>query len=319
MRIHPSILGHRLFFVTAHLLLCFFISLSGNSLAMAKEKKTQKDHMQSSSILKHYADNNTLERDDYEITVFNEKVWIAGGQGVEGVFSSNDLLSWKKESKHKDLLLIGHTLFSFNEKIWMIAGSGLSGFSNGVWSSRDGEKWQKNNEAPPFTARADHSVVVFKDKMWVMGGQGNELEQFSDVWSSKDGVHWNLETSQAAFGKRYSHSSVVFDGKIWVIGGVVDSEDSNEVWSSSDGKSWKLVTDSPGFTAINNVYQSAVFANKLWVATWGEEGVSLWSSNDGISWQELMPEEPLFTEVENLIVFNNALHVFVYGAIWKLE
>lgn len=114
---------------------------------------------------------------------------------------------------------------------------------------------------------------------------------------------------------------VEFDGDDTFLGYVVlngdlecaewGSEDSNKVWSSSDGKSWKLVTDSPGFTAINNVYQSAVFANKLWVATCGEEGVSLWSSNDGISWQELMPENPFFTEVENLRVFNNALHVFV--------
>ena len=112
-----------------------------------------------------------------------------------------------------------------------------------------------------FSARADHQSVMFKGKLWVIGGL--DREKLNDVWSSSDGITWHQETASAAFSARWDHQSVVFDGKLWVIGGY-DGRRLNDVWSSSDGITWDQETASAAFSGRNS-YQSVVFDGELWV------------------------------------------------------
>ena len=62
-----------------------------------------------------------------------------------------------------------------------------------------------------FSARGGHQVVVFNNKMFLIGGLGR-----NDVWSSTDGIHWIEETANnAAFSAREDHQVVVFNNKMY--------------------------------------------------------------------------------------------------------
>ena len=215
--------------------------------------------------------NDYLARDGLKATVFQDKIWIIGGDGGNGVVSFKDLSDWKVETEDEALNVIGHAVMSFKNSILVVGGSDESGFIDRIMSSPDGRNWQGSKDKPPFAVRADHSAVVFQDKIWIMGGSGEELNSYSDVWDSTDGRKWELVTSKAGFGQRELHASVVFNDKIWVLGGSLynEVEDSREVWCSGDGRHWTLVTDSAGFEAIDGIYRAAVYDGRIWIAVWG--------------------------------------------------
>ena len=73
--------------------------------------------------------------------------------------------------------------------------------------------WTRTTGNASWTRRYSFPSVVFDNKIWVMGGDHN------DVWYSSDGVNWVQATSSAPWSARRGHTSVVFDNKIWVIGG----------------------------------------------------------------------------------------------------
>ena len=65
--------------------------------------------------------------------------------------------------------------------------------------------------------------IVFKDRMWFMGGWYNgRLEGHSasnQVWSTTDGVKWDQATDNAGWTPRIASALVVFQGKMWLLGG----------------------------------------------------------------------------------------------------
>ena len=142
---------------------------------------------------------------------------------------------------------------------------------SGLWRKliTTGSKWD---------ARRSHTSVVFKNKIWVLGGRSNSGWR-NDVWSS-DLSTWERKTHNAAWAVRFSHTSVVFDGKIWVLGGIVapsgQIESANDVWFSSDGITWTEVTTDTVWSPRAN-HASAVFDNKMWVL--GGAGAASFVSN----------------------------------------
>ena len=66
--------------------------------------------------------------------------------------------------------------------------------------------------------RADHSTVVFDDKMWVIAG-GTRGNVYKDVWYSSDGINWHELEGEIPWEGRFDHATVVFDNKIWIIAG----------------------------------------------------------------------------------------------------
>jgi len=86
---------------------------------------------------------------------------------------------------------------------------------------------------PQILCRGTHTSVVFKDRLWILGGHPHGRCS-NDVWSSKDAVNWTQVTPRAAWSGRMRHTSVVFDNHIWVIGGRDnDSRYLNDVWRSA--------------------------------------------------------------------------------------
>ncbi|TBN00179.1 hypothetical protein EYD45_14670 [Hyunsoonleella flava] len=139
----------------------------------------------------------------------------------------------------------------------------------------------------PEFSRVGHTVIEFKNKLWMIGGR-NGFNIYNDVWSSEDGITWVQITEQAPFGVRYAHGSFVHNNKLWVIGGLDFSNTSGgvlkDIWSSEDGISWENVSEKlPNYAGEHVV----AFNDKIWlIAAKGfeyYEGI-LYESSDGISW-----------------------------------
>ncbi len=81
------------------------------------------------------------------------------------------------------------------------------------------------------------SLVVYRGRMWVLGGWSRVDRNFGDVWHSKDGKDWTELRSDVIWTKRHEHSAYVFRDKIWVAGGHAEPLNS-EVWSLEIPEGW---------------------------------------------------------------------------------
>ncbi len=193
--------------------------------------------------------------------VFKDQLWLLGGwfdsfsAPPRDVWSSADGKTWKlvaKEApwKHSDLPMT----LAFKDRMWLLGGwyNGRlpgHGASSEVWSSADGATWEQATKAAGWSPRIAAGAVVFKDRMWVLGGTenyyfGDERSLKNDVWSSADGQEWKRETAAAPWSPRAYHAAVVHDGRLWVLGGgnyVPKYHALNDVWSSADGVHWEQV------------------------------------------------------------------------------
>ncbi|MEW6593085.1 MAG: hypothetical protein AB1305_05375 [Candidatus Hadarchaeota archaeon] len=157
-------------------------------------------------------------------------------------------------------------------------------------SGEVGKDWTLVTANAGWTGRGGHASVVFKDKIWVLGGYDGSMPVRNDVWHSTDGINWTQATAAAGWSARQGHAGLVFKDKIWVMGGLpgdVSGGEVNDVWNSADGVSWTKVADaawSPraGFGAI-------VFDDKIWVmggeyGSYGYTRGDIWYSSDGVNW-----------------------------------
>ena len=216
----------------------------------------------------------------------------------------------------------GHTSVVFQNKIWVLGGVDNLRRYNDVWSSPDGSTWTEST--PPGSAsknvgganknwwgiRHSHTSVVFKGKIWLLGGRPGGTTRVNDVWSSADGSTWTESTPKDKDGNtvakktagkdknwwavRSEHTSVVFDPdgngeRIWVIGGR-SALFYNDVWSSADGETWIEESAQAGASvgwAIRASHSSAVFDNKIWIiGGWANRrnSNSVWYSTNGRAW-----------------------------------
>ena len=249
-------------------------------------------------------------RDSSGEVVFKDQLWILGGwfQSFEApprdVWSSPDGKSWKLVQKaapwkHSDLPMT----LTFKDRMWIFGGwynGRLPGHSasNEVWSSADGENWEQATDKAGWSPRLAAGAVVFKDRMWVLGGTedyyfGDKKSLKNDVWSSANGKEWVQATENAGWSPRAYHNAVVHDGKIWVLGGgnyVPEYEGRNDVWSSEDGVHWTHVTDKTPWSP-RIWFSSVVYRNRIWVlGGWSKEPSKnwgdVWYSKDGKTWHE---------------------------------
>lgn len=162
-----------------------------------------------------------------------------------------------------------------------------------------------------FPRRHSHTSVVFKNKLWVMGGEDGVAR--NDVWNSADGRTWTQVTDAAAFSARTRNASVVFNNRLWVIGGIEGSNQArNDIWSSGDGATWTRVTAAAAFPARQS-HTSVVFNKKIWVIG-GSDGDSqkndVWSSLDGVTWTRITAEAAFSARAGHTsVVFNKKIWV----------
>ncbi len=173
--------------------------------------------------------------------------------------------------------------------------------------------WTRAASHAPWQTRCYHSTVVFKNKIWILGGYHESVTQrysLNDIWCSEDGVSWTLVTDNAPWSIRYGMGVGVLDDRLWLIGGSSD-DGLNDVWYSDDGATWTQATAQAQWSP-RHWFASAVFDNKLWVL--GGIGPTsqndVWYSSDGVDWIQATDHAPwLSRDSPASVVFNGRLWI----------
>lgn len=178
------------------------------------------------------AGNNLPVRFFYHPFIFDNKIWIAGGEDDKtlyaDIWNSPDGVVWTKQ---KDSLPFGRRSNSqfvfFNGKIFLL--------NNDVWSSVNGLDWELvTPEIVPGEEIFGYAPVVFDNKIWLTGCNRNE--QFtSQVLVSSDGKTWEMQ--HAPWAPRGGVAATVFKNKIYITGGKYggtpdhpDFRYDNDIW-----------------------------------------------------------------------------------------
>lgn len=186
--------------------------------------------------------------------VFKNKMWVLGGTSdfyhnndttmMSDVWSSSDGRHWKLETANAGWSKRAYAqAVVFDNKIWVMGGGKRAPeavATNDVWCSEDGVHWKEVTPAAQWGPRLWFSLVVYRDRMWVLGGWSDQNHNFGDVWYSKDGRHWEEFKSDTCWSSRHEHSAFVFQDKIWIAGGAAEPNYklNSEVWSLKIPKDW---------------------------------------------------------------------------------
>ena len=230
------------------------------------------------------------ERSSHASTVFQDRMWVAGGYASGGttndVWSSSDGVVWEQATAGaKFPTRAGHTLTAFNSALWVIGGrSGalVTGYDElaDVWMSYNGRNWYKITDDAPLGSRFSHVALVHDNKLWVIGGFG-EVSGYSksDVWCTSDGFNWievapdgfnyENEPTDGKFQARGDHG-VVSNGRwMWLTAGAENDglyPMFNDIWRSKNGVDWYEVGSTLSYPTRHG-HSSLIFDNNLWIIT----------------------------------------------------
>ncbi len=220
------------------------------------------------------------ERHNHTTVVFDNKIWIIGGEGPYGhkltndVWFSSDGLNWTCATESAPWSpRCYHASVIFDNKIWVLGGWAIldslslnTGPINDVWFSTEGVNWVCATDSARWLPRLSHAAVFFDNKIWVLGGGDRQNDSlFDDVWYSTDGLNWICATESAGWTGKMNFPSFVFDNKIWLIGGEEHSAYlSNDIWFSLNGVEWQYLPNSQVWIRRSR-HTSVVFDNKIWV------------------------------------------------------
>lgn len=200
-----------------------------------------------------------VRSEEHQAVVFNNEIWVINGNR-NTAHKSTDGITWENvpfagmvsegthyAPRHQFQVVV------FYDRLYLIGGSASGIVQNDVWSTNgipngDGEvEWILDTADAGFEPRQGHQAVVFKDKIYVVGGSIAGGQRMNDIWSSHNGVNWSLEVAEGPFTERTEHVlQVQSDGDImWLLGGngidpnTGNSVDSlNDAWVTNDGVTW---------------------------------------------------------------------------------
>lgn len=216
----------------------------------------------------------------------------------------------------------------------------LQNTTNEVWSSPDGVAWRLElpHEHTQFERRHVHNTVLWKDALWVIGGDTHQGRYNHDVLRSADGVSWTevLAPGEPPWQPRALSIAGVYDGKLWMVGGqdlLGDPADyvfHNDVWSTEDGVHWtEVAADAPAsdtrWAGCGLVDGLVEFRGAMWLvgcAQYRENAVgttmdnAVWSTTDGVTWTRHPTPPWAGKSWPNVVVWDDKLWVlfgYTYG------
>lgn len=220
------------------------------------------------------------------------------------------------------------TVTTFQGKLWLIGGQDEDGNELAdIWSSTDGENWEKVTEVASFGNLILHNTLVFDNKLWVFNGSAGNFR--NKIWFSENGKDWSMATETTPFYNQFG-TMFVFDNKIWRLAGYEGSIDDlspeRYIWNSPDGLHWTKVSENHGF---DQKYGMAVvpFKGKLIGLEGSEIGshkfTKVRESSDGIHWSVIAENLPfVFGSYTDGAVLNDKLYITTgsgYGEFWFTE
>jgi hypothetical protein len=179
-------------------------------------------------------------------------MWILGGTEdyyfgdakslKNDVWSSADGKHWKLECAAAPWAPRAyHQAAVLNDKLYVFGGGNYVPTYEvhaDVWSTADGATWEKVTDRVPWHPRIWFSSVVYRDRIWVLGGWSNDpARNWGDVWYSRDGRDWRELKTKTVWKERHEHSAYVWRDQIWIAGGHAQPL-SSEVWSLAIPPDW---------------------------------------------------------------------------------
>ncbi|MCB1058166.1 MAG: hypothetical protein KDD11_21925, partial [Acidobacteria bacterium] len=241
-------------------------------------------------------------RKAHTAAVFHDRLWVLGGSlGVEqtaDVWSTEDGQTWRQDTERAPWgPRNNHAVVVFHDRIWVLGGWGAGPTEEGstdapnqdgrdlddVWWSDDGQTWHLATDHAAWSPRNGHAATVFKDKLWVLGGWGEQGDgsegNLADAWWSDDGQSWHRTDSPIPWSPRNGHAAIAFADRLWLIGGwgpthtaTGQTTDGNlsDVWWTQDGITWHPATSQASWLPRNG-HTLEVFKHRLWlIGGWSE-------------------------------------------------
>lgn len=239
-------------------------------------------------------------RYDHDFLKTDNGFYAIGGEQLNDMIDIANSVVYSPDGKTWSSLASNHLILDkrgiryvfFKDEFWGIAGEHQVNASrrdlvSEIIHSEDGKVWLVAEKEPELTPRHHHQAIVFKDKIWVVGGFDFDGNGMNDVWNSEDGITWKKVVTHAPFRGRGKHKLHVFKDRIFMIGGQSYKYDDgcSEVWSTEDGINWQMESYL-GFPQ-RELPASNVAAGALWVfGGTGNEGDlnDLYYSLDGRTW-----------------------------------
>ena len=114
------------------------------------------------------------------------------------LWTSTDGENWTKE---RDIAMVedcnlwrsGHEMVYYKDRVWTLPGKTTSnnhyGFTTdnhySTWTYDDNSNWAMDSDGVAIDARHSYASVIFRDKIWVIGGFKNKGGQASDIWTGE--------------------------------------------------------------------------------------------------------------------------------------
>lgn len=271
---------------------------------------------------------NMPARNSPRVLKFNGKLWILGdnyNSKTGEIWNSVDAINWKPSSNKPPFSSrIAYAAAVYKNHIWLIGGAvnpknKLGGnkpqIHSDIWKSKDGLHWQLVDEDAEFGKRFGHKLIVFKDWLLLIGGEGTLRYPYINeangaVWASKDGENWIQKKVIPNFNYQELDHLTAFKGKLWITGGNCDGS-KNIIWSSDNGWTWQQEKST---APINSERRPDVveFKGRLWLFESRKSPFfnSIWSSPDGLNWKkESNDYNPIGKPIRGIASNNDKLYL----------
>jgi hypothetical protein len=127
-------------------------------------------------------------RADPGIEVFNDELFLVGGQGYNDVWRSKDGKNWTQVVAEAEWnMRHDQGTAVFDGKLWVFGGyvGDHRNAQNDVWHSADGRSWKRQGERAPWAPRSGAHTAVFAEKLWMFSGKhtGSQPVWKGDIWA----------------------------------------------------------------------------------------------------------------------------------------
>jgi hypothetical protein len=230
----------------------------------------------------------------------------------------------------------------YRDRMWLIGGDTNQGhYQPDIWNSADGQTWTQVNprHRAPWSPRALYHTVVFKDRIWVMGGQTmpafapSDEAFYRDIWTTTDGKTWTEVKPREPYwsSRGMIGGGVVFNGRLWILGGGTYNTPTtqarkyfNDVWSTSDGVHWKNHTHQASWPT-RQYHHVTVYDGRMWVLGGYRAGDKndVWYSRDGTNWYRQFGTPWQARHAASVFVHDTSLWIAAGSCmsrdVWRLE